>query len=90
MTPFNKVWERRLRDPPDVDAAARDFLRLKYVRGKEGEPETATIGHGKALVDLEEKPEGLIPRGGPAPTDPSRFFRHTCVSLSTVPGPATC
>ena len=26
---FNKAWEERYRDPPVVDAAARDFLGLK-------------------------------------------------------------
>ena len=61
---FNKAWEKRYRGPSDVDATARDFPGLKYSRARDGWAETATIGCGKALFDLEEKLEGLMPRGG--------------------------
>ena len=89
---FNKAWKKRYRGPPDVDATARDFPGLKYVRGREDEAETVTAGCGKALVDLEEKPEGLMSRwggGGAALTAPSRFPQRPCASSSTAPGPTT-
>ena len=50
--------------PPGVDATARDFPGLKFVRAKEGGAETATAGCGKALVDLEQMFESPMPRGG--------------------------
>ena len=50
---FHKAWEKRHRGPPDVDATARDFPGLKYVRGGEGEVGTVATGCCKALVDLE-------------------------------------
>ena len=61
---FHKASEKRYRDPPDVDATARDFPRPKYVRAREGKIEAVTTGCTKALVDLEGKLENLMPRGG--------------------------
>ena len=40
---FNEAWKRRYRDPPDAEAAARDFLGLKYVRAADEEGESVTI-----------------------------------------------
>ena len=34
---FNKAWEKRYRDLPDVDATVCDFYGLMYVRAREGE-----------------------------------------------------
>ena len=85
---FNNAWEKRYRDPPDVDATARDFLGLKYNR-EEG---TTAAGCGKALGNLVEKLEGLMPRrggGGAVPTAPPRFLRRRCASSSTAPDPTT-
>mmetsp|Transcript_4068 Transcript_4068/g.9683 ORF Transcript_4068/g.9683 Transcript_4068/m.9683 type:complete len:381 (-) Transcript_4068:53-1195(-) len=61
---FNGAWKKKYRGPPDADATANDFLVPKYVRATDGEKETLKIGCGKALVDLEEKPKDLMPRGG--------------------------
>ena len=55
--------KKKYRDPPDADAAARDFLGPKYVRATDGETETETNGYNKAFVDLEERLGDLIPRG---------------------------
>ena len=57
---FTKAWEERYRDPPDVEATARDFLGLKYTR----DGSTTTISCNKATDDLAEKVGGLAPRAG--------------------------
>ena len=57
---FTKAWEERYRDPPDVEATARDFLGLKYTRVGS----TITISCNKATDDLAEKLDGLAPRVG--------------------------
>ena len=57
---FIKAWKKRYRDPPGVDATARDFLGLKYVRDG---PVIAISCH-KAIDDLAEKLSGLGPRQG--------------------------
>ena len=72
-TAFNKALEKRYRDPPGVDATARDFLGLKC----DCEVETAKADCGKALTDLGGK------AGGP------RVPRRRCASSGTDPGPAT-
>jgi len=57
---FTKAWEERYRDPPDVEATARDFLGLKYTRVGS----TITISCNKATDDLAEKLEGIATRAG--------------------------
>ena len=57
---FTKAWEERYRDPPDVEATARDFLGLKYTR----DGSTITISCSMATDDLAEKLGGLAPRAG--------------------------
>ena len=57
---FTKAWEERNRDPPDIEATARDFLGLKYTR----DGSTTTISYNKATDDLAEKLGGLAPRAG--------------------------
>ena len=57
---FTKAWEERYRDPPDVEATARDFLGLKYTRVGS----TITISCNKATDDLAEKLDGIAPRAG--------------------------
>ena len=45
----------RNRDPPDVEAAARDFLGLKYTR----DGSVISISYHKATEDLAQKLSGL-------------------------------
>ena len=54
---FHEAGNWNYRGRPKADATARDVLGLRYVRATDGETETATIGCGKALVDLELKLE---------------------------------
>ena len=57
---FSKAWGERYRDPPDVEATARDLLGLKYTRVGS----VITISCHNATDDLAEKPSGLGPRLG--------------------------
>ena len=52
---FSEGWKLRNRDPPDVEAAARDFLGLKYTRDRS----VISISYHKATEDLAQKLSGL-------------------------------
>ena len=57
---LSKAWEVRCCDPPDVDATARDFPGLKYLR----DGLVIKISCHKATDDLAGKLSGLGPRLG--------------------------
>ena len=57
---FTRAWEKRYRDPPEVEATARDFLGPKYTRCGW----VITVSCQKATGDLAKKLSGLGPRLG--------------------------
>ena len=83
---FSKAWEERYCDPPDVGATARDFLGLKYTRGRSA----ITISCRKAPGDLAEKLSGLGPALGPGRNEHHRRCRRApAVGWSPAPVPTT-
>jgi len=64
---FNKAWEERYREPPDIDAATREILGLNYVRvgtGRNGDRDQLRQVKSKALGILSDELSGLGHRIG--------------------------
>ena len=85
---INKAWEGGTAAPLDVDAAAREFFGLNYMRGGS----VIKISCHKATGDLAEKLRSWaysVPALGPGLSARRRCRRAPSAGSSPAPGPTT-